>query len=107
MPSVITYIREEDYPKYLSIKSVDKGAWSVFVHRALNTSTIRIPEKLTVENFEAVVQKTADYLLAEPSEFDGMFFDTKLQMVRDEETGEPLPSDAGLIKDLKAAGKVK
>jgi hypothetical protein len=38
MPSVQTYIKEEDYQKYLSIKERGTGEWAEFIHNALNVA---------------------------------------------------------------------
>lgn len=38
MPIVQTWIGDEDYKKYLDMKSRGKGEWTMFVHNALQTA---------------------------------------------------------------------
>jgi len=41
MPNVSTYIKSADLAKYLAIQSQGKGAWTEFVHKALNGTVAR------------------------------------------------------------------
>lgn len=50
----MTYIRQSDYDKYIAIQSKGKGAWTEFIHKALNSierKYIKTPvEDTTISN---------------------------------------------------------
>jgi hypothetical protein len=56
MPNVSTYIRTEDLGKYLEIAK-DKGAWTEFIHNALNPSFQVLNKSIS----EAKLAKSTDH----------------------------------------------
>lgn len=53
MPNVSTYVRTEDYDKYLSIQTKGDGAWTEFIHQSLNPTMAATTVRLLEEDFPA------------------------------------------------------
>lgn len=117
MPTIPTYIRQEDYPLYLSIKESDKGAWAEFIHNALNIpqavkpnadlqslkrkAVLRDPEEpLQVINMGT--GKVVDADTEEEDECSNLVWDEAVRTVWNTETGEAVEATPEMVKKLKS-----
>lgn len=108
MPRKNIYVRNEDLPLWEAIEN--KPEWLHAVLNDTGAKAVRFKDKVIVLNgqdplkyYDATTEKVYDA----SDSYEGLIYDTVSQHVFNEESREPVESDAAMIKELKKRGQVK